>query len=83
MKTLESRHPSHAEKFQALAAALRKLGGVNDATSDAIQSAMNADDDFNFARCAQTIGVKLDDLVEAFCDEMLERGFYIRRRWVQ
>jgi hypothetical protein len=82
MKTLETRDPSHREMFQGLAAALQKLGGMTDETADAIQAAMN-DDDFNFERSAQTIGVPLDTLIEAFQDAMLERGFYLRRIRVQ
>ena len=81
-QTLDACDPTHRDKFLALASALQRLGGVCDTTADAIQAAMN-DDDFDFARAAKTIGVPLDDLVNAFCDAMLERGFYVRRKWVQ
>jgi hypothetical protein len=81
-QTLDPRDPTHRDKFLALASALQRLGGVTDETADAIQAAMN-DDDFNFERSAQTIGVPLDDLVAAYCDAMLERGFYLRRIRVQ
>jgi hypothetical protein len=81
MTTLEARNPTEAELFQGLAAALTRLGGMCDRTSDAIQAELC--DGPNFERAARIIGVKFDDLVDVFQDEMFKRGFIIGRRWKQ
>ena len=42
-----------------------------------------AADEPNFQRAADAIGVKLDDLVDCFQDEMYRLGFVIGRKWLQ
>lgn len=82
MPRLQDRAPTYAECSQALSVALERLGGQCDRTSDAIMAEMAADEP-DFHRAAAAIGVKLDDLVTVFADEMLRRGFVVARRWTQ
>jgi len=79
---MEARNPTSAELFQGMASALHRLGGMCDRTSDAIQAELAADEP-DFERAATAIGVKTDDLVDCFIDEMWKRGFLIGRKWTQ
>jgi hypothetical protein len=78
MTALLDRPPTGSERFQAMVAALERLNGRCDQTADAIQAELAADAP-DFGRAALAIGCRTDDLVDAYCDEMLARGFFVRR----
>jgi hypothetical protein len=79
MNTFANRNPTDDEIFLALAAALLRLGGPD--AENTVQEQMR--NGASFESAARGIGVKVDDLVDAFCEEMLALGFIIGRRWIQ
>jgi hypothetical protein len=81
MTALLDRNPTEAELFQGLAAALTRLGGMCERTSDAIQAELC--DGPNFERAAAAINAAVGDLLDVFQQEMFKRGFIIGRRWAQ